>query len=215
MNALAQTRIQARLEMVSSQLKRRGVVDSRVLEVLGRLPREDFVASEYADQAYDDNPLPIGSGQTISQPFMVARMTELLELTSGSVALEIGSGCGYQTAVLAELCAEVYSIELVYELMAGARTRLREMGYQHVHIRQGDGAMGWPEKAPFDAIMMTASAPAEPPAELLSQLAQNGRMVAPLGRKSQKLFLFKNTDNGIVSEELFDVRFVPLIRPEA
>lgn len=205
----------ARREMVESQLLGRDVVDRRVLEVMGRLPREDFVSAEFADRAYDDNPLPIGSGQTISQPFMVARMTELLELTSDSLALEIGSGCGYQTAVLAELCAEVYSIELVYELMAGTRSRLREMKYQNAHVRLGDGAMGWPDKAPFDAIMLTASAPGEVPAELLSQLAKNGRMVAPLGVKSQKLFLFKNTDKGIVSEELFDVRFVPLIRLEA
>ena len=207
--------VQARREMVDAQLRRRGVVDRRVIEVMGRLPRESFVAPEYVEQAYDDNPLPIGSGQTISQPFMVARMTELLELKSDSVALEVGSGCGYQTAVLAELCAEVYSIELVYELMAGARERLREMGYQHVHIRQGDGALGWPEKAPFDAISLAAAAASEPPSELLSQLARGGRMVAPLGRRSQKLFLFKNTEDGIVSEELFDVRFVPLINPQA
>jgi protein-L-isoaspartate(D-aspartate) O-methyltransferase len=200
---------EARAEMVERQLRARGIVCPATLAAMGKVPRELFTAVEYRSEAYDDNPLPIGAGQTISQPYMVARMTELLELKADSRALEIGTGCGYQTAVLAEICSEVFSLEVVYELVESARKRLAELGYERVNLKLGDGFDGWPEYAPFDAIIVTA-APLEAPEKLLDQLAEGGRMVIPLGESDQWLYVFEKSGGKIKSERLFPVRFVPM-----
>ena len=200
-----------RRRMVETQLRARGITDSATLNAMAKVPREKFVPEEYRDSAYDDSPQPIGYGQTISQPYMVARMTELLELDDTSKALEIGTGCGYQTAVLAEIAGEVFSIEVVYELMSSARDRLRELGYTNVRIRSGDGARGWPEEGPFDGIIVTAAAPGAAPPALLDQLADGGRLVIPRGVRTQKLYRVTRNKQDFIEEELFPVRFVPLI----
>lgn len=203
----------ARAEMVERQLRARGITDPATLRAMGKVPRELFTSEIYRSEAYDDNPLPIGAGQTISQPYMVGRMTELLGLKPDSRVLEIGTGCGYQTAVLAEICAEVFSLEVVYDLMETARERIHELGYTNVQIKFGDGFDGWPEVAPFDGIMVTA-APNEAPEKLLDQLAEGGKMVIPLGETEQWLYQFEKTEGKIHSERLFPVRFVPMCRAQ-
>jgi protein-L-isoaspartate(D-aspartate) O-methyltransferase len=170
----------AREEMVARQLSGRGISDPRVLAAMGRVRRHCFVPEPLRDDAYADHPLPIGEGQTISQPFMVARMTELLGLLGSERVLEIGTGSGYQAAVLAELADEVYTIEYIAALAERARQTLEALGYERVHARTGDGTLGWPEAAPFDRIVVTAAAPAVPP-PLFAQLAEGGRMVVPVG----------------------------------
>jgi protein-L-isoaspartate(D-aspartate) O-methyltransferase len=187
-------------------------LDPRVVDALAKVRREEFVPPDLAAHAYDNRPLPIGHGQTISQPLIVAVMTHLLHLGQRARALEVGTGSGYQTAVLAELAKEVVTIEVVEDLAAAAEAKLRALGYDNVECRVGDGAAGCPERAPFDGIMVTAAAPSIPKA-LVAQLAPGGRLVIPLGRDplSQELLLVQKDAQGPVHERhLFPVAFVPL-----
>lgn len=195
--------------MVRDQIAAREVRDPRVLAAMRKIPRHLFVPPEWQSLAYTDQPLPIGHGQTISQPYIVAFMTEALELKPGDRVLEIGTGSGYQAAVLAELVREVYSIEIVERLAEEAETRLRRLGYTNVQVRAGDGYRGWPDAAPFDAIMVTA-APDHVPAPLLEQLALNGRLILPVGRFYQDLIRIRRTSGGLKKETLLPVRFVPM-----
>lgn len=200
-----------RLEMVRTTIKERGIEDAAVLRVMSELPRHLFVPSEYLNEAYADHPLPIGFGQTISQPYIVAWMTELLELESGEKVLEIGTGSGYQAAVLASLgYGEVYSIEIVPELAESAAARLIQLGFLQVKVRQGDGYFGWPEVAPFDAIIVTA-APDHLPGPLVAQLKDGGRIVIPIGPPGgyQSLWKFVKNGNELVAYNLGGVAFVP------
>jgi protein-L-isoaspartate(D-aspartate) O-methyltransferase len=198
-----------RERMVSEQLAARGIRDERVLEAMRRVPRHRFVDPEEVPYAHEDRPLPIGHGQTISQPFIVAFMTEALELDGTERVLEIGTGSGYQAAVLAELAREVFTIEIVPALGEEARARLAELGYRNVHVLVGDGYQGWPEHAPFDAIIVTA-APDHVPQPLVEQLAPLGRMIVPVGTRDQELVLLRRTETGLVSESVLPVRFVPM-----
>ena len=196
--------------MVERQLKPRGIANARVLEAMARVPRDRFVPPEYAVAAYDDGPVPIGEGQTISQPFIVAYMTEALEPAATDRVLEVGTGCGYQTAVLAELVSAVYSIERVPSLAERAIQLLGVLGYANVQVRHGDGFQGWPEEAPFDKIIVTA-APAEVPPALIGQLGPGGILIAPIGRTDQTITIVRRTPQGIVTHETIAVRFVPMI----
>lgn len=187
-------------------------VDARVLAVMGKVPRHEFVSPDQQPHAYENRPLPIGYGQTISQPYIVAAMTELLNLKPDHVVLEIGSGSGYQAAVLAELARAVHTIEIVAPLAQQAAERLRRLGYASVHTRTGDGYFGWPEAAPFDAIIVTAAASHVPP-PLLRQLKPGGRMVIPVGAPflTQQLMLVeKGSDGSLKTRQMMAVRFVPL-----
>ena len=196
-------------EMVATQIERRGVRDSAVLEAMRQVPRHRFVGAQYVARAYEDTPLPIGHRQTISQPYMVARMTELLRLSGRRTEriLEIGTGCGYQTAVLARLAGQVYSIEIVPELFERTRELLANL--PGVHLRQGDGYAGWPEAAPFDGILV-AAAPAHIPPPLREQLAPGGRLVIPVGDDEQRLLVIERTPTGYREESILPVRFVPM-----
>lgn len=200
---------EARREMVEEQVAARGIRDPRVLAAMAAVPRHELVPGSERDRAYRDRPLPIGHAQTISQPYIVALMTQLLELDGTERVLEIGTGSGYQTAVLAETAREVYSIEIVPELAVRARGDLERLGYGAVHLRTGDGYRGWPEKAPFDAIVVTA-APDHVPEALVEQLAVGGRLVVPVGRFYQELVVIKREPDGIVRESGIGVRFVPM-----
>jgi protein-L-isoaspartate(D-aspartate) O-methyltransferase len=200
--------------MVREQIEARGVRDPRVLAALRAVPRERFVPRGEQERAYDDGPLPIGHGQTISQPYIVAIMTELLRPEPGDRVLEIGTGSGYQAAVLAKVVGRVYSIEIVPELAARARGVLAELGIANVEVFVGDGYRGLPGQAPFDGIILTA-APREVPKPLLDQLAVGGRLVAPVGGFDQELRVLERTAEGITTETLFPVRFVPLVRGDA
>ena len=201
-----------RRRMVDEQLRRRGIRDERVLAAMRLAPREAFVPAGLLATAYDDHAMPIGSGQTISQPFTVAYMCEAAQLTGGEKVLEIGTGSGYGAAVLAHLAREVYTVERLPELADEARRRLTELGYDHVHVATGDGSMGWPEHAPFDAIVVTAAATKLPPA-LVEQLAPGGRIVIPIGPAGggQIMYRFTNRDGELKAEDLGDFAFVPLI----
>ena len=201
--------------MVLEQLRRRGVSDERVLEALARVPRERFVPLRGRAEACADRALEIGHGQTISQPFMVAIMTQTLQVEPGHRVLEVGTGSGYQAAVLSELGADVYSIERVSELAELARARLDELGFGDVRVRVGDGSLGWPEQAPFDRVLVTAAAPAVPP-PLLDQLDDDGgRLVAPIGpRDLQDLVAVERVGNEWVTEKVLECRFVPLLGSE-
>jgi protein-L-isoaspartate(D-aspartate) O-methyltransferase len=200
-------------EGLAKRLRRKGISDDRVLEAVARLHRRAFVPPQHGDEASGDYPLPIGFGQTISQPYVVAYMTEALKLTGRERVLEIGTGSGYQTALLAQLAAEVFSIEFLPELSRAAAARLRTLGFDRVQLREGDGALGWPEAAPFDAILLTA-APDRLPAPLIEQLAPGGRLLAPIGATpSQELVRFDKLEDGTLrSESLLPVRFVPMAR---
>ena len=189
--------------------------DPAVLDAIKRVPRHRFVPEHLQDQAYEDRPLPIGLGQTISQPFVVALMTQALELTPESKVLEIGTGSGYQTAILAELAGEVYTVEVRPKLQERAKRILDDLGYANIHYRVGDGWEGWPEEEPFDAIIVTAAAP-EWPQALIRQLAEGGRMVIPVGEHDwkQTLWLLTKLDGSLIKESLGPVRFVPLIKPD-
>jgi protein-L-isoaspartate(D-aspartate) O-methyltransferase len=196
------------------QLRRRGIRDTRVLRAIERVPRELFVDEAFADHAYQDIALPIDCGQTISQPFVVAFMTEHLELDERHKVLEIGTGSGYQAAVLAQLVARVYTIEIVRPLGERAAELLRELGFANVDVRIGDGYLGWPEAAPFDAIVVTA-APDRMPQPLIDQLAPGGRLIAPVGPQggTQNLLLMrKDSDGRTVTRNVLPVQFVPLTR---
>jgi protein-L-isoaspartate(D-aspartate) O-methyltransferase len=199
-----------RARMVETQIVARGVRDPRVLEAMRDVPRHLFVDASQRAEAYEDHPLPIAGHQTISQPYIVALMTELLDLQPGETVLEIGTGSGYQSAVLARLARQVYSIEIVPELAHEAGERLQRLGYTNVTVREGDGYRGWPEHAPFDGIIVTA-APERIPEPLLDQLAPNGRMVIPVGGFFQELKVFHKDANGKVTEkDVLPVRFVPM-----
>lgn len=202
---------QARDQMVEDTIERRGVKDPAVLRAMRSVPRHEFVPAEYLDQAYDDHPLPIGYGQTISQPYIVAWMTELLELQPGEKVLEIGTGSGYQAAVLAEMGSiEVYSIEIVPELASSAAQRLQTLGYDNLNLKQADGYHGWSDQAPFDAVLVTA-APDHLPAPLVEQLSDGGRLVIPIGPPGgfQSLWKFVKTGNDLKAFNLGSVAFVP------
>ena len=197
--------------MVDSQLRDRGISDSRVLEAMLRVPRHEFVPEACRDQAYEDHPLPIGDSQTISQPYIVALMLESLQLTPNDKVLEVGTGSGYATALLAELAAEVFSIERHASLAESARTLLSTLGYRNVHVITGDGALGLPDKAPFDAILVSAAALQLPPA-LPGQLRDGGRMIIPIGSSDSQQLQFIRMVNGQAVTSLRElVRFVPLV----
>ena len=199
--------------MVEEQIRQREVTDVRVLAAMETIPRERFVAPDARSQAYDDVPLAIGFGQTISQPYIVAYMSEVLDVHESHRVLEIGTGSAYQTAVLARLAREVWTIEIVPELAASATGLLRELGLSNVHVRLGDGRSGWPEQAPFDRIMATA-APDEIPAALIEQLAVGGRLVIPVGSQGgpQWMMVVDKTSSGVVQKRTIPVQFVPLTR---
>jgi protein-L-isoaspartate(D-aspartate) O-methyltransferase len=201
----------ARARMVEQQIAARGVADPRVLAAMRKVPRHRFVDATLATSAYDDRPLPIGHAQTISQPYIVAYMTELLRLQPGAKVLEIGTGCGYQAAVLAELAREVYTIEIVKPLADCATKVLKDLGYGNIHVRHGDGYGGWPDQAPFDGIVVAAAPDHVPPA-LVAQLATGARLVIPVGDAYQEIRVITKTATGQREERLLPVRFVPLTR---
>jgi protein-L-isoaspartate(D-aspartate) O-methyltransferase len=198
-----------RLRMVADQLRARQIQDENVLRAMETVPRHRFVSGSQQHEAYEDRPLPIGHHQTISQPYIVAYMTEALALTGTERVLEVGTGSGYQTAVLGTLAAEVYSLEIVPELCERARATLQDLGYRNVHIAIGDGHEGWLEQAPFDRIIVTA-APAEVPKRLVDQLAASGRMIIPIGAWQQDLVVLTRTPGGIAQARTIPVRFVPM-----
>jgi protein-L-isoaspartate(D-aspartate) O-methyltransferase len=201
-----------RADMVETQIRARGVRDPRVLDAMRAVPRHEFLPPDVQARAYDDSAVPIGYGQTISQPYVVAFMSEILDVQPEDRVLEIGTGCGYQTAVLAELAREVYSIEIVQALADRAAITLQALGYHQVHLRHGDGSAGWPEAAPFTRILV-AAAPRRVPQTLLDQLEMGGLMIVPVGGSfdAQELTLIRRTPAGIVSREVMSVRFVPMI----
>lgn len=198
-----------RAEMVREQLKGRDITDDRVLSAMGRVLRHTFVPPELIQSAYDDNALPLHLGQTISQPYIVAYMTQALELHGTERVLEIGTGSGYQTAVLAEIASAVYTIEILPELEKQARAVLSELGYGNIHFRVGDGYSGWPDEAPFDRIIVTA-APETIPQPLIDQLKEGGRMAIPVGVMNQELIIVEKGPSGIARRTSIPVRFVPM-----
>lgn len=199
-----------RRQMVQQQLMGRGISEQRVLDAMAKVPREEFVAPESRVASYEDGPLPIGYGQTISQPYIVAFMTEQLRPKSSDRVLEVGTGSGYQAAILAELVSEVYSIEIVEPLAKNAEATLQRLGYKNVHIKFGDGYKGWPETAPFDAIIVTC-APDKVPQSLVDQLKDGGRMVIPVGdRFAQQLYLLEKKNGQLKQSATLPVRFVPM-----
>ena len=200
----------ARQQMVEQQLRSRDIVDERVLEAMQAVPRHWFVAPNQQHVAYKDGALPIGYDQTISQPYIVALMTQLAAPTPDLTVLEIGTGCGYQTAVISKLVSRVFSIEIVPELAQRAEWRMRAMGFENVTLKCGDGSHGWPDEAPFD-IILAAAAPEQIPAALIGQLAPGGRLVLPVGRNRQILLrLTRRKDGSIDEEEICPVAFVPM-----
>ncbi len=207
----AQDWVALRTSMVRNQIERRGVRNTAVLDAMREIPRHEFVPEALRRSAYEDRPLPIGQGQTISQPYIVASMTEMLGVRRGDKVLEIGTGSGYQTAVLARLSARVYTIEILETLSRDAAVRLRNMGYTNIVTRAGDGYEGWADEAPFDRIILTA-APPELPAALVKQLKRGGRLVAPVGREWQELVVVDRGMDGEVSQRSeYPVMFVPMV----
>ncbi len=207
---------QLRRNMVEQQIASRDVTDQDVLAAMRTVPRHEFVPADQQAYAYVDGPLPIGHGQTISQPYIVALMTELLRLKKDDRALEIGTGSGYQAAILAEIIGEVYTIEIIEPLARSATARLKRLGYDHVHVKFADGYHGWPEHAPFDAIVVTAAADHIPP-PLVQQLKAGGRMVIPVGSTVHRQVLIlveKDRDGRITTRNIAPVRFVPFTRSE-
>ena len=196
--------------MTETQIRARGVRDPLVLAAMAKVPRHEFVPAGLRARAYADEPLPIGEGQMISQPYIVAYMTEALGLEGGEKVLEVGTGSGYQTAVLAEIAGSVWTAEIVAALAERARTTLGGLGYGNIHFRVSDGAAGWPEEAPFDAIIVTAAA-ARMPASLEGELAVGGRMIIPVGTDLQELVLVERGKTGFKRSSLLAVRFVPLV----
>jgi protein-L-isoaspartate(D-aspartate) O-methyltransferase len=202
---------QARHDMVETQIRKRHVTDGRVLECLERVPRHEFLPAEFRDRAYEDAPLPIGEGQTISQPYIVAAMTAALRLQGNERVLEIGTGFGYQAAVLACLAREVFTMEFRAELATEAAERLARMGYTNAHVHCGDGTLGLPDFAPYDAILVAAAAPSVP-VPLLAQLAESGRMIVPVGGvENQDLRLIQRSHGSFLTTMLEPCRFVPLV----
>jgi protein-L-isoaspartate(D-aspartate) O-methyltransferase len=200
-----------RARMVETQLVARSITHAGVLEAMRRVPRHRFVPAGLQASAYNDTPLPIGDGQTISQPYIVAYMTQVLDPARTDRVLEIGTGSGYQAAVLSDLVREVYTIEIVPALARRATALLQELGYRNVHTREGDGYAGWPDAAPFDKIIVTA-APDEIPQALVDQLAVGGIMAVPVGRDLQVMTVLRRTPGGVVKRETIPVRFVPMIK---
>jgi protein-L-isoaspartate(D-aspartate) O-methyltransferase len=199
-----------RQQMVQRQLMARGIHERRVLDAVAKVPREEFVPPESRVASYEDGPLPIGYGQTISQPYIVAFMTEQLRPKSSDRVLEVGTGSGYQAAILAELVSEVYSIEIVEPLAKNAEATLQRLGYKNVHVKFGDGYKGWPETAPFDAIIVTC-APDKVPQPLVDQLKDGGRMVIPVGERfAQQLYLLEKENGQLKQSATLPVRFVPM-----
>jgi protein-L-isoaspartate(D-aspartate) O-methyltransferase len=196
--------------MVNSQIEARGIKNARVLAAMRKVERHRFVPPLWRGRAYDDGPLPIGEGQTISQPYIVAWMTELIEPKKAMRVLEIGTGSGYQAAVLAECVDEVDTIEVIASLARNAEALLRELGYRNIRVQTGDGYAGWPARAPFDAILLTAAPPRQVPTPLLDQLKVGGRLVAPVGTANQNLIKITRTETGYRREVLEAVRFVPM-----
>jgi protein-L-isoaspartate(D-aspartate) O-methyltransferase len=200
-----------RAEMVRSQIRMRGVTDEKVLAAMLKVERHLFVPETYREAAYEDFPLPVGDGQTISQPYIVAFMTEALELSKSDKVLEIGTGSGYQAAILAEICDSVYTIEIFPSLGNSARELLEELGYNNIFVKIGDGYQGWEEYAPYDAVIVTC-APTHIPQKLQEQLADGGRMIIPVGGNyTQELVLLKKKGGKLIKEDVLPVRFVPMI----
>lgn len=198
-------------QMVKNQIIDRGIKDSKVIAAMKDVDRHVYVPENYRDMAYSDRPLPIGNGQTISQPYIVALMTELLELEEGEKVLEIGTGSGYQAAVLSHITSEVYSIEIIEELAKEAKKNLQKQGYNNIKLKTGDGYKGWEKYAPFDAIIVTA-APSDIPKPLKEQLAEGGRMVIPVGGQFiQELVLLEKKNGELKKQEISAVRFVPML----
>jgi protein-L-isoaspartate(D-aspartate) O-methyltransferase len=203
---------ESREEMVRSQLISRGIKDEKLLEAFRKVPRHSFVPEEYLRYAYADQPLPVGYGQTISQPYVVACMTEILEIAPGDKVLEIGTGSGYQAAILLEMGAEVYTIEIVKPLCTRAESLLKRLGYKQFQIMAGDGYPGWPEHAPFDAVIVTCS-PSKIPQPLVNQLDEGGKMIIPVGKEGliQHLILLEKENGKIRERKVMAVRFVPMV----
>lgn len=201
--------IERRWDMVENQIVSRGIKDARVLKAMLKVKRHLFVPKEYLDSAYSDKPIPIEKEQTVSQPYMVALMTELLNPSPGKKILEIGTGSGYQSAVLAETGCDLYTIEIIEDIAVNARKTLEKLGYSNIKYRIGDGYRGWEENAPFEGIIVTA-APADIPDKLIEQLSQGGRMIIPVGDLSQELLLIENTNDGVKRKKITAVRFVPM-----
>jgi protein-L-isoaspartate(D-aspartate) O-methyltransferase len=203
------TEIEKRWQMVENQIISRGIQDSGLIQAMIKIPRHKFIPENLREYAHGDNPIPIGMEQTISQPYIVALMTELLKLKQGEKVLEVGTGSGYQTAILAEMGCEVYTIEILESLVEKARKVLESLGYKNIHYKVGDGYSGWPEYAPYDAIIVTA-APDHIPQPLIEQLKVNGRMVIPVGDQYQELILIKKREKGVDMKTVTPVRFVPM-----
>jgi len=203
-----------RENMIQTQIIARGVADTATIRAMRSVPRHEFVPRQFVQYAYDDHPLQIGYEQTISQPYIVAFMTELIKPHRGQRVLEVGTGSGYQAAVLAEIVDSVFTVELIQELAETAGARLKQLGYRNVAVRQGDGYLGWPEHAPYDAILVTAAAE-EIPLPLIAQLKEGGTLVIPVGPLSdiQSLMVVRKEADRIVTESVLPVRFVPLIHP--
>lgn len=197
-------------DMIEFQLKRRGIKDLRVLQAMQEVDRKDFVPEDLKPHAYEDSPLPIGEGQTISQPYIVAYMAQELKLRPEDIVLEIGTGCGYNAAVLSRIAKHVYSVEIVEWLANLAKENLEKTGFENIDTRYGDGYKGWPEEAPFDAIVLTA-APPEVPEPLKNQLKLGGKLLAPVGTRTQRLMLIERDDQDIFTDRtLLPVSFVPM-----
>jgi len=212
MKNVKKTYTEERTSMVISQIKSRGIKDDRVLDAMEKVQRHVFVPENMRKFAYNDEPLPIGRGQTISQPYIVAYMTEILQLSPAGKVLEIGTGSGYQAAVLAEIVKEVFTVEIIDELSKNAQDVLQAEGYTNIRFRVGDGAFGWKENAPYDAIMVTA-APPEVPKALQDQLQMGGKMIVPVGDAFQELVLIVREKRRFRTKKLLPVRFVPLVKP--
>lgn len=208
---MADSETELREKMVQTQMQRRGIRSAAVLDAIRNIPRHRFVPRSIRNRAYSDRPLPIGYEQTISQPYIVAVMSEALNPLPGDRVLEIGTGSGYQAAVLAEIVQHVYSIEIVPELAAESARLLQALGYRNISVKHGDGYQGWPEHAPFDKIILTA-APPELPQALVDQLKTGGILVAPVGTGYQELVLVRRSEDGVTRRSLLPVRFVPMVR---
>ena len=200
----------SKMQTLIKFLRQQGIKDDRVLDAIASIPRENFVDEALSHQAYDNRSLPIGSGQTISQPYIVAKMTEILRLPPSAKVLEIGTGSGYQTAVLAKLVDHVCSVERIKSLQWNTKRRLKQLDIHNISTRHGNGWQGWPERGPFDGIIVTA-APAEVPQKLLAQLADKGRLVIPVGKNKQILQLIERDGDNFITKNIGEVKFVPLI----